>query len=56
MEQTNNELVRCPNYCNDGQIKILDYDGALFAVINCPYCNGKGKVTKNKALEIDKLL
>jgi DnaJ-class molecular chaperone len=49
------KLVTCPN-CQMGQVKIHDSNSALFNTTSCRYCKGKGKVTKEKGFEIDKLL
>jgi hypothetical protein len=50
-------IVKCPNMCMVGQVKHYpDQRVALFTTITCPYCKGKGEVTKEKAIEIDKNL
>ena len=50
------DLVRCPNLCFYGKIKIFEYERAFYDLIKCKYCKGKGKVTKNEADKIQKEL
>ena len=51
-----NSIVRCPNLCVNGQIKQVESTRALHIFVVCPYCKGKGKVTQEEAIEIDKKL
>lgn len=50
------DAVICPNLCFDGMIKIYEYKRALYDLVKCPYCKGRGKVSKNEATIIDTLL
>jgi hypothetical protein len=50
------DAVICPNLCFNGMVKIYEYERALYDLVKCPYCKGKGKVTKNEASRIDALL
>lgn len=50
------DVVICPNLCFNGMVKIYEYERALYDLVKCPYCKGKGKVSKNEATRIDALL
>lgn len=50
------DAVICPNLCFNGMVKIFDYERALYDLVKCPYCKGKGKVTEQEAKRIDTLL
>ena len=50
------DAVICPNLCFDGMVKIYEYERALYDLVKCPYCKGKGKVSQNEANRIDALL
>jgi hypothetical protein len=50
----NEELVKCPNRCFDGQVKIESSTRALFDFTSCKFCNGTGKVKKSEYKSIDK--
>lgn len=48
-------MIRCPNYCIDGKVKHYpNTDIALYNMVKCPYCKGKGKVTEQEAIKINK--
>ena len=48
------KTVRCPNICFEGQIKHFpDQTKALFHMIKCPYCKGTGKVSEERAIQIN---
>jgi hypothetical protein len=55
-ELTELNYVKCPNMCHSGMTKILMYDRALYDMVKCPYCKGKGIVSKEEAKKIDALL
>ena len=50
------DAVICPNLCFDGMMKIYVYERALYDLVKCPYCKGKGKVSQSEANRIDALL
>lgn len=50
------DAVSCPNLCFNGMVKIFEYERALYDLVKCPYCKGKGKVTEQEAKRIDTLL
>ena len=50
------DAVICPNLCFNGMVKSYEYERALYDLEKCPYCKGKGKVSKNEASRIDALL
>lgn len=50
------DAVICPNLCFDGMVKIYEYQRGLYDLVKCPYCKGKGKVSKQDAIRIDTLL
>jgi len=50
------DAVICPNFCFDGMVKIHECERALYDLVKCPYCKGKGKVSQNEANRIDALL
>jgi hypothetical protein len=50
------DAVICPNLCFNGMVKIYEYEHALYDLVKCPYCKGKGKVSQNEANRIDALL
>ena len=53
---TDVDAVICPNLCFNGMVKIYEYQRALYDLVKCPYCKGKGKVSKQEAIRIDALL
>ena len=55
-EYTLLDAVICPNLCFNGMVKIYEYERALYDLVKCPYCKGKGKVSQNEANRIDALL
>jgi hypothetical protein len=50
------DAVICPNLCFNGMVKTYEYERALYDLVKCPYCKGKGKVSQNEANRIDALL
>lgn len=50
------DVVICPNLCFNGMVKVFEYERALYDLVKCPYCKGKGKVTEQEAKRIDALL
>lgn len=50
------DAVICPNLCFNGMVKVFEYERALYDLVKCPYCKGKGKVTEQEAKRIDALL
>ncbi len=50
------KMVRCPNFCLEGKVKVSSGDRSLFDLTNCPYCKGKGNVTKREFETITKKL
>ena len=49
-------VVTCPNRCFNGMVKVHEYERALYDLVKCPYCKGKGEVTQNRAKEIEAIL
>jgi hypothetical protein len=49
-------VVSCPNLCFNGMVKIYEYERALYDLVKCPYCKGKGEVTEAKSKEIEGVL
>jgi hypothetical protein len=41
------EKVKCPNMCNNGLVKHHDSTRALFSLVTCTCCRGKGVVNEN---------
>lgn len=54
--QTELNYVKCPNMCHAGMTKIIMHDRALYHMVECQYCKGKGIVSKEEAKRIDALL
>lgn len=50
------DAVLCPNLCFNGMVKVFEYERALYDLVKCTYCKGKGKVTEQEAKRIDALL
>ena len=49
--------VQCPNMCDDGKVRHYpDKTIALYNMITCPYCKGKGEVTEQQARRINSML
>lgn len=38
------DLVRCPNMCFNGVVKQMDNTRALFSLVTCTCCRGRGVV------------
>lgn len=48
-------MVKCPNNCYNGKVKhYSDKIKALFELVTCPYCRGKGEVPKEQYDRINK--
>ena len=46
-------LVRCPNMCCAGKVQHYpDASRALYDMVTCPDCHGKGEVTPERATQI----
>jgi len=46
--------VICPNKCNNGYVKHYpESDKALFIVIKCPICKGKGNIDESQKSKIE---
>ncbi len=41
------EKVKCPNMCHNGLVKCTDSTRALFSMVTCNCCRGKGVVNEN---------
>ena len=51
------QVVRCPNFCLDGMVKTFyNSEKALFDLVKCPHCKGKGKVSYQESKIIEKKL
>jgi hypothetical protein len=50
------DAVICPNLCFDGMVKTYGYERALYDLVKCPYCKGKGKVSQQESKRINALL
>lgn len=50
------DAVICPNLCFNGMVKTFEYERSLYDLVKCPYCKGRGKVSKKEAKCIDALL
>ena len=48
--------VICPNYCFNGMVKIFQDEKALYDLVKCPYCKGKGTVSENESKRIEAIL
>lgn len=50
-------MIKCPNNCQYGKVKYYsDKRKALFELVNCPYCRGKGEVPKDQYDKINKTI
>lgn len=46
-------IVKCPNQCYEGQVKVLDAHRALFSLAPCRFCKGTGEVSSKDYDKID---
>ena len=46
--------IACPNMCHSGLVKNYpDSDRALYSMIKCPYCKGKGNIKESDKTRIE---
>ena len=50
-------LVRCPNYCIAGEVKIWpEPNKALYVMEKCKFCEGEGVIPESKYDEVNNLI
>ena len=48
-EDNNDDIIKCPNNCFDGKVKYYSDDSkALYDLVKCHVCKGKGELTKKE--------
>lgn len=57
LEFNEDEHVKCPNVCSNGLVKSFsDKTTALYEMVECEFCEGKGFVNKKDYDRINKLI
>lgn len=50
-------MLKCPNLCFNGRVQSFpDETKALYNLVNCPYCKGRGEVLEKDYNKINKLI